>query len=148
VLGDRTEPSLYSIQFVPGTLTVLKPSTLSGHVFVDLNNNGVQDGSERGFPSHKWLYLYVKSGNVWLFKAQTLTDATGFYQFGGLGAGTYRITCSVPSGFLIGRTSVGTVNSVIDGIAFPDDIQNIVLGTGQNGMNYNFAFRPTITMFV
>jgi hypothetical protein len=139
--------SNYQVTLNNGTLTVNKASTLSGHVFIDLDNNDSQNGNERGFAAHKWLYLYVKSGNVWLFKAQTLTDATGFYQFGGLGAGTYRITCSVPSGFRIGRTSVGTVNSVIDGTAFPDDIRNIVLGTSQSGMNYNFAFRPTITNF-
>jgi hypothetical protein len=128
-------------------LVTISRSSLSGHVFVDFNNDGIQDGIDRGIGNVRMI-LYILSGNVWVAKAVTYTNAAGVYSFNGLGAGTYRIVCTNPTGFIPGKKSVGTVNGVRDGIDPTEAITNIVLPAGQRGINYNFAFRPSKMLFV
>jgi len=75
--------------------------------------------------------LFDASNNL---VAQTTTDAQGNYKFTGLAAGTYTIATTADS------SSVGTVNGTTDGQggAGFDTISSIVLGAGQNGINYDF----------
>ena len=61
-------------------------------VWNDANENGIQDAGEAGIAG-----VTVTLGGA--ASATTTTDANGFYQFTGLGAGTYTVTVGTPAGF-------------------------------------------------
>ncbi|MBV6523040.1 MAG: hypothetical protein MNPFHGCM_03207 [Gemmatimonadaceae bacterium] len=61
-------------------------------VWDDTNGNGVQDAGEPGIPG-----VVVTLGGA--ASATTTTDATGGYVFGGLFAGTYSVTVTMPGGY-------------------------------------------------
>jgi len=66
--------------------------------------------------------------------ATTTTDASGYYKFLGLPAGSYTITETPPDNSVDDYNTVGTVG----GISSLNDIYGINLGAGVNGMNYDF----------
>ncbi len=82
------------------------PSSLSGTVFLDQNNNGTQNGADAGI-SGVSIELLNSSGTV---IATTTTDASGNYSFTGLAPGSYSVREPVqPAGTSSGITSAGTV---------------------------------------
>ena len=70
------------------------PSTydISGTVWVDTNGNGFKDILEDGFQSAR---ITITGG------AFRNTDNSGFYLFSSLASGTYTITLTVPSGYIL-----------------------------------------------
>jgi hypothetical protein len=64
----------------------------------------------------------------------TYTDTNGYYSFTGLSAGTYSIMETPPSGYAFDHDTPGSLNGT-PGI---DTISSIVLGSGANGVNYDF----------
>ena len=72
--------------YLTGTNTGTNGAIIGNKVWYDTNNNGVQDAGEPGVPGVT-VFLYAADGVTWL--AETQTDATGIYGFGGLAAGTY-----------------------------------------------------------
>jgi uncharacterized repeat protein (TIGR01451 family) len=125
-----------------------RQSSVSGHVYVDLNNNGTRNAGEPGI-GHVKVTLYKKNGSgVFVqFGAAQFTDSTGFYNFVNLAPGTYKIVEGPVTGFRSGQNSVGTVKGKKDGVALANAITNIVLGQGQAGINYDFAKLPTKSIF-
>src|SRR5206468_2804489 len=78
--------------------------------------------------------------------ATTTTAANGTYSFATdssgnqLRPGTYVITETAPSGYLLGAAAVGTVNGSADGtLVSATQISTIALTSGQVGINYNFG---------
>jgi hypothetical protein len=68
------------------------------------------------------------------------TNASGFYTFTDLQAGTYTMEQPQPSGYYLNQSTVGTVDGVTDGTVLPDgDIAQITLEAGDNGTNYDFG---------
>jgi hypothetical protein len=130
--------SQYS-DFLP-VLSVIQPSSLSGVVFADFNDDGQVDFGEEGIVG-----VTVKLdgtddlGNP-VHLVQT-TDADGAYVFLNLRPGSYTITETQPAGFTQGINSIGTAVGTVAGDQFT--IPN-VLG-GVNGLNYNFGERPAAT---
>lgn len=62
-------------------------AALGNYVWLDANNNGIQDATEKGAPGVT-VTLYDASNNA---IASAVTDATGFYMFNNLNAGTYTV---------------------------------------------------------
>lgn len=126
----------------PGNLLPL--ASVSGFVYVDANGNGKFDAGESGIANVTLTLTGVDDlGNQVSLTVQTGAD--GSYIFGGLRPGVYKITETQPDGFNNGTDSVGTVNGITDGAflgydTFGNDVLgNIVLKSGQNGINYNFG---------
>ena len=71
-----------------------------------------------------------------------VTDADGLYAFTELRAGTYTITETQPTGYQDGQESLGEVEGTPTGVLGEDVFTEVVLGTDQDGMNYNFGERP------
>src|SRR5207302_939822 len=78
--------------------------------------------------------------------ATTTTSASGTYSFttdssgNQLRPGTYVITETAPSGYLLGAAAVGTVGGASDGtVVSATQINAIALTSGQAGINYNFG---------
>ena len=75
------------------------------------------------------------SGNV---IATTLTNADGEYSFTGLRPGTYSVREHQPAGYFDGGERVGTAGGTAD-IANDTDSADIALGSGVNGVQYDFC---------
>ncbi|MDR2440967.1 MAG: hypothetical protein LBE12_16530 [Planctomycetaceae bacterium] len=111
--------------------------SLSGYVYVDANQDGVKDDSERGI-SGVALSLWKLNGTTYTnTDRMTTTDSNGFYIFANLDPNeTYMIIETQPDAYLDGQESVGTLGGEL---GENDEIQEIVLTSGQHGLNYNFG---------
>lgn len=115
----------------------LVPSELSGHTYLDQNNNGVRDLGETPLVD-VLVSLFDEQGNK---VAETRTDAKGFYQFTNLKPGIYRVTEVTPAGYIPGQAAVGTVNGSATGVndSTGDVLAQIRLPSGRKGINYDFG---------
>ncbi len=102
VVGQSVNGSQISlIQIIGGNQAInydfceLLPSDISGHVYVDGNNDGIRQGTETPIPNVT-LILWNASG---VEVGRTTTDANGFYKFDDIVPGTYRITELQPTGY-------------------------------------------------
>jgi hypothetical protein len=114
--------------------------SLSGFVYVDNNINATRDDQDSALSG----VLVTLTGTDNLGNAINITVATdtnGFYVFTGLRAGTYTVTKEAsPFGYTDEASNVGTVGGSANGSTLsPNVIGQIVLGSGDNGLNYNFA---------
>ncbi|MCA9200444.1 MAG: hypothetical protein KDA87_23050, partial [Planctomycetales bacterium] len=114
------------------------PAIISGTVYHDKDNDGQIDADELERIAGVTIELLDATGMV---IATTTTGANGNYEFQGLSAGTYTLREIHPSGWLDGLDTAGTIDDQPIGQALnPGDlIQNIVIGFGQTGVDYNFG---------
>lgn len=129
------------------SITIQTTASLSGYVYLDLNNNGKKDPGDKGIARVK-MTLYKKVGARWVQKAVAYTNASGLYTFNNVLPGTYRIVEGPTPTFRSGINSVGTVNGKKNGQVVGDSITNIVLRGGDRGINYNFCQRPSKKLFM
>ncbi|MFO0815076.1 MAG: SdrD B-like domain-containing protein [Gemmatales bacterium] len=138
----------FTISYVGGTgndfvltYSSLAQVYLSGHVFDDLNNDGVFNGSDVGITGVT-LTLVNPSDVVF---STAITDSNGRYTFTGtFPADTYRIVENQPAGFLDGKEMAGSLGGTTNNNQDNNSITNIVLGASDIGMDYDFAeLRPS-----
>jgi uncharacterized repeat protein (TIGR01451 family)/fimbrial isopeptide formation D2 family protein len=112
----------------------LRASSLSGVVFDDRDNDGVQDPGENGIVGVSLLLTGADDlGNP--VSTTVMTQPDGTYSFAGLRPGTYSISEVTPAGYLDGKDTIGTPG----GISSNDVFSNIVLTQGVDGTANNFA---------
>ncbi len=123
-----------------------KPVSLSGLVYQDTNGTGVYNSAADPGIAGVVLTLTGTNGLGQSITATATTAANGTYSFttdsssNPLRPGTYVITETAPSGYLVGAAALGTVNSVADGtVASPTQFSAIALTSGQSGINYIFS---------
>ncbi|MEO6808100.1 MAG: SdrD B-like domain-containing protein, partial [Isosphaeraceae bacterium] len=113
--------------------------SLSGFVYVDINNNGQVDYGEGGIKN----VPLTLTGTDYLGNSvimTTTTDGDGFYKFSGLQPGKYAIAETQPASYLDGMDTLGTLG----GKNLSNDVlSEIALNFAQNGENYNFGERLT-----
>jgi protocatechuate 3,4-dioxygenase beta subunit len=80
--------------------------------------------------------LKDKQGNI---LKQTLTNAQGKYEFTGLRPGEYTIIEITPPGLIDGGDHVGTVDGVLTGSVVQNDVIDVSLKGGDDGINYDFC---------
>ncbi len=119
----------------PLTLTVYRPNSLSGFVYLDDNNNGVKDALEVGIPGVTVTLTGTDDLGNAVGPVTMATAADGSYTFPNLRPGTYSLTETQPIGYQDGKDAVGTINGVLAN----DLISSITLKSGDNGSNYNFG---------
>src|SRR5262249_17998963 len=83
------------------------PSSLSGYVYFDANQNGVLDAGEAGIGG-VWIRLTGVDDQGHAVDVSVQTDENGFYLFSGLRPGTYSLTEAQPAGYSDGQESLGT----------------------------------------
>src|SRR5207244_439283 len=111
----------------------LPPSSLSGLVFADFNNDGQVDFGERGIAG----VAIALTGTDDLGRAVSLsqtTDAAGTYVFLNLRPGSYTITETQPAGYTQGTNSVGTGGGIVTGDQF-----SVSLAADLDATNYNYG---------
>ena len=132
------------IAVVGDTFTVngfpLTPSSLSGTVFEDFNDDGQIDFGEKGI-SGVAITLTGKDDLGNAINLSQTTDADGAYVFLNLRPGSYRITEAQPAGHPQGIDTVGTAGG---SLAATDQIF-VQLAQGIDGLNYNFGEQPPTT---
>jgi uncharacterized repeat protein (TIGR01451 family) len=118
--------------------------SISGYVYVDLNNNGLlQEGEPRIRDVTVSLTGTAVTGGA--VSRATTTDGSGQYTFGDLVPGNYTVTETQPAAFGEGRETVGT-GSLTNVQATDNVFANIGLGTEQDARNFNFGEqRPTLS---
>ena len=116
-------------------------SSLSGYVYVDVNNNGVKDSGEAGIAN---VTLNLSGTDVYghAVTATTTTNSAGYFAFNSLAAsivGGYTITEVPPAGYLNGKDTAGSLGGTVG----TDLIKSIVVNTNSTGVNYDFGELPT-----
>jgi len=127
VLGSGSQGANYDFAH-------LTPATVSGFVYVDANNDGVKEQGENGLPGVQVTLAGTNDQGTPVSQTAT-TDPSGFYQFSNLRPGTYSITESPPANYLQGKNAIGSLGGVLSNT----QMSNIVLASGNQGTNYDFA---------
>lgn len=108
--------------------------SISGFVFVDLNEDGVRDDGE-GLAG----VMVTLTGNNGVTMT-AITNGDGSYSFTGLPVGTYAVSETQPDGYLDGTDYLGTVNGNMLGTdTGADMLTNIELLAGEHGIDFNFS---------
>jgi ELWxxDGT repeat protein/VCBS repeat-containing protein len=132
------------ISAIGDTFTVnglpLTPSTLSGTVFEDFNNDGQIDFGEKGIANVLIRLAGTDDLGNTVSQSQR-TNSAGAYVFLNLRPGSYTITETQPAGYAQGIDSVGTAG----GSLTATDRFSVPLGVEVNGLNYNYGERPAGT---
>ena len=122
---------------------------IGGKVFVDTNNDGVQNGTEEPLPGEV-IRLQRLDGGSWVDAGETVTAADGSYEFRDLVPGTYRVVQpDQPAGTANGQTIPGTGSTTAGTPSNPNapgqmsQIEGIVLGSGQASTGNDFAETPS-----
>jgi subtilase family serine protease len=110
---------------------IVTASSLSGHVYLDVNNNGIMDPVELRLPN----VPVTVHGRL---QRTVLTDDSGFYEFTGLPPGVYTLTEAQPSAFLDGSDRMG---APYVGVMLNDRCENIALTGSTHLEDYNFGER-------
>ena len=111
------------------------PAEIHGHVFHDVNDDGLFQDSEDGI-ANVTIQLFDDNNNL---VAETTTNVQGEYWFTGLLAGNYKLQEIQPEDFTDGQDRVGTVDGVLNGESMADMFTNISLQGGDQGVEYNFG---------
>ncbi len=117
-----------------------EPSSVSGYVYHDRNNNGLRETGEEAIPGVT-VTLRNSAGQV---LASATTNAQGYYEFTGLSAGLYQLAELQPATWLDGKDTPGTVDGVPRGVVSANDLLgDVQLRWGSIGKDYNFGeLRP------
>src|SRR5208283_3256400 len=135
VFSLTLSPTGVSVSAVKYNFGELVPSSLSGFVYVDANDDGTKQGSETGIAS----VTVSLTGTDDLNNAVSLTTTTlldGSYSFSNLRPGTYTITETQPAGYFEGKDTIGTQGG---SSATQDVFSNVVVTSGTTGTNNNFG---------
>jgi serine-aspartate repeat-containing protein C/D/E len=113
------------------------PSSVSGFVYHDANNDGQRQSSETPIPGTTVILLDAGGTQI----ATTTTDNGGFYKFSNLAAGTYLVREVQPAGWLDGKDAAGTILGQVVGSAQNpgDQISGVTLLWGDDGIDYDFG---------
>ena len=118
-----------------------RPAAISGHVYHDRDNDGRRDSGEEGLSEVAISVIPIDTVAPQA-TIQVKTNSAGFYEATGLAPGTYRVVeAGQPAGYFDGRDAAGTVAGVSVGYAVNpgDQLEEIFLGGGQQGIDYDFG---------
>lgn len=113
--------------------TEILPASLSGHVYVDDNDNGLFEADENGITGVTVTLLDADGSST---GQTTTTDGDGFYRFEDLKPGTYGVAETQPQGYYDGKDTAGSVSG---DDSVNDRITRVVLKPGVDALNYNFG---------
>ncbi len=140
--GNGTGYNFGELPIMPSPSPSPSPNTatgsLSGIVYIDLNDSNSYELNEPGIPAVA-LTLSGLDANGAPLQRFAVTGQDGRYSFPSLPAGVYTITENQPAGYNDSHESAGTFGGSVGN----DQISGIVLPTGSNGGGYNFGERLT-----
>ena len=115
---------------------MVKPISLSGEVYTDLNGDGKLESGDTGL-NGVTITLYNSSGaKVTSTTTSGSGSSAGGYSFTNLAPGTYSVVETILNNYVGTGSDVGSVGGTS---VSATDIGSIALGTGQSGVSYNFG---------
>ncbi len=111
---------------------------LAGSVYIDSNDNGIREGTEKGIPNVTIRVTGLSSTGAPV-DITTQTDADGNYLFGAIppsSAAGYTVTETQPTQFANGKVTAGTLGGTA---GTNDTITKVVLPAGRLATVYNFG---------
>jgi len=118
-----------------------RPASLSGVVYHDRNNNGVQNTGDEGIGGVTIQVIPVSTIDGSTTPIITTTNPDGSWAVTGLAPGTYRVVELQPAGYIDGIDTPGNAGGTA--VNPGDEINGIVLAPGQAGINYKFGeYKP------
>lgn len=118
------------------------PALLGNQLWLDANEDGIQDGGEPGVAGVT-IRLYTAQGAV---IGETVSDPSGNYGFADLPAGTYSLEVLLPQGYLFspqGFTSGSDVDSNVDQATGRSPPLTLYLGSNDQTWDIGLHRRPT-----
>ena len=112
----------------------LRPATVAGKVYSDLNNNGIAEAGEPGIAG----VTVTLSGTDDLghsVNTALTTDSNGNFSFANLRPGTYAATEAQPGGYLQGKNAAGNSGGTFAG----DVLSGVALAEGQADSGVTFG---------
>jgi uncharacterized repeat protein (TIGR01451 family) len=140
VQGNETETNTTNNSSQKAVVVTPAVSSIAGVVYVDMNDNGVQDAGEQPIAGVKITLTGTDAAGT-AVNTQATTDANGAYQFNDLRAGNYTLTETQPVNFRDGKDTPGTAQGTTPNTAGSDAITNISLGSGVAATGYRFGER-------
>jgi protocatechuate 3,4-dioxygenase beta subunit len=142
--GTKSNDRFANIELCAGDAGVrydfgeLKPTSISGFVSLTTPDGTCLDPAD---PNHVGIAgvrieLYDADGRL---VTSTLTNHQGRYEFAGLNPGVYTVVEVQPVGYLDVGQTLGNVQGRSVGTASHDRFSNIMLGSGNAGVMYNFC---------
>jgi uncharacterized repeat protein (TIGR01451 family) len=109
-------------------------STMAGSVYIDIDDSGTQESTEPGLPGVEITLSGTDAAGAVVNRATT-TAADGTYLFSNVLAGTYSLIETHPTNFTDGSDVAGNLGGDVS----DDRIDNIVLGTSTDAIDYRFG---------
>lgn len=135
VRADQFDANAANNTATLATTAKLPPSSISGVVYIDMNNNGVRDPIETAIGGVTVTLDGIdEDGNR--VRRSVITGANGAYFFGDLQPGNYNVIETQPALFGSGQATLGDPNV---GQKISNDEFFFALGAGQNVTNNNFG---------
>ncbi len=120
-------------------------ASVSGFVYLDLNENGVFDAGDEGIGGVTILLVGMQegpAGGAQFISFSTVTAASGFYQFdlSDISFGFFELIEIRPEGLLTSAINVGSLGgTAVEFDAFTNRIGDLLVVGGDAGINYNFG---------
>ena len=124
---------------VNNNFAISQPAAISGYVYYDANDDGQREAGELGIGGVRLQIVPINVvGTPPSAPIQVVTAADGSYSVSGLNPGTWEVEeVTQPPGYLDGVDRAGTAGGLA--INPGDKIENINLGDGQSGQEYDFG---------
>ena len=121
---------------------LIEGASISGHVWLDLDDDGRRDPGEPPLPGVPVELTGVDETGAAVV-ASAVSDAAGAWRFDGLAPGTYKVTePKQPDGTVDGRTVAGSAGGNATAVgALPSAIDTIVLARGVESRDNDFGER-------
>jgi SdrD B-like domain len=124
-----------------GVIRIVIVGSISGYVYVDLNNNGIADAGENGIAGVK-IDLIPETPNCGTLAKSTVTDQGGKYEFKDLESCVYSVVEVQPTAYVDGLESVGKIDNVTIGSSSQNDKITGISINGNNSIYNNFGETP------
>ena len=155
VSGNEDETTYANNKDTEPTVVKIDPASLDGYVYVDKDNDGINDAGEKPIAG----VIMTLTGTD-IFGASVtrtaVTNAAGYYNFVNLMPGTYHVNQTQPTKYKDGKDTVGNtfnqlgemsvtpngyngLDPVADDNVDADSIQQITLDSGFAAKDYNFG---------
>ncbi|MCC7373311.1 MAG: M10 family metallopeptidase C-terminal domain-containing protein [Verrucomicrobiales bacterium] len=149
--GGEGDDVLFADDAHSGLATSFPGAELGDRVWLDLDEDGIQDEGEAGL-SGVSVELYASGGTTAL--AHTVTDAEGLFRFSGLVSGDYFVRVKAPKGTTFTTALAGDDETKDSDIADPDgngvgDSSAVTLDTGESDLSIDAGIRggtPTVAI--